>query len=354
MSETMATCMDLAAGLGRGAFFTNVERPRRVAVAVVAAFVVAEAAVLLLRPRDGVIAPVPVDPRSYFTRRRDRARSRLSATASSRSSPPARRSRLGAARAGSCAAHRRACAGRSGGRCSWRRAPARRCRSGFAVAQLPVGGDRHQRAVDVGLSTQSWGAVAGRRRPSRPAIGAVFAGGGAAVALALMRRFPRGWWVPGSVAGGRASPRPASTSGPVVLDPIFNEFTPLPEGRTRADVLALAREAGVEVGQVYEVDASRRTTAANAYVTGLGPHQARRPLRHPAQGLHAATRCASWSPTSSATCTTATCRAACSTSRWWRRRALFAASLLTRAARARRAAARAGGAAGAGALGRAS
>jgi STE24 endopeptidase len=44
----------------------------------------------------------------------------------------------------------------------------------------------------------------------------------------------------------------------------------LPEGRTRADVLALAREAKVDVGQVYEVDASRRTTASNAYVTGLG------------------------------------------------------------------------------------
>ena len=36
-------------------------------MAVVAAFVVAEAAVLLLRPRDGVIAPAPVDPGSYFT-----------------------------------------------------------------------------------------------------------------------------------------------------------------------------------------------------------------------------------------------------------------------------------------------
>jgi STE24 endopeptidase len=58
--------------------------------------------------------------------------------------------------------------------------------------------------------------------------------------------------------------------GPVVLDPIFNKFTALPGGRTRADVLALAREAGVDVGQVYEVDASRRTTASNAYVTGLG------------------------------------------------------------------------------------
>ena len=58
---------------------------------------------------------------------------------------------------------------------------------------------------------------------------------------------------------------------PVVLDPIFNDFTPLPEGEMRSDVLALARAAGVTVGEVYSVDASRRTTAANAYVTGLGP-----------------------------------------------------------------------------------
>jgi STE24 endopeptidase len=35
-------------------------------------------------------------------------------------------------------------------------------------------------------------------------------------------------------------------------------------------VLGLARRAGVDVGQVYEVDASRRTSAANAYVNGIG------------------------------------------------------------------------------------
>ena len=35
-------------------------------------------------------------------------------------------------------------------------------------------------------------------------------------------------------------------------------------------MLDLARRAGVDVGEVYSVDASRRTTAANAYVTGLG------------------------------------------------------------------------------------
>jgi STE24 endopeptidase len=51
---------------------------------------------------------------------------------------------------------------------------------------------------------------------------------------------------------------------------LFNKFTKLPPGATRSDVLELARESGVDVGEVYEVDASRRTTAANAYVTGIG------------------------------------------------------------------------------------
>ena len=36
-------------------------------------------------------------------------------------------------------------------------------------------------------------------------------------------------------------------------------------------MLELALAAGVKVGEVYSVDASRRTTAANAYVAGLGP-----------------------------------------------------------------------------------
>jgi STE24 endopeptidase len=57
----------------------------------------------------------------------------------------------------------------------------------------------------------------------------------------------------------------------VLLAPVFNDFTPLPPGQTREDVLELAGAAGVQVGEVYSVDASRRTTAANAYVTGLGP-----------------------------------------------------------------------------------
>ncbi|HEV2787741.1 MAG TPA: M48 family metalloprotease, partial [Solirubrobacteraceae bacterium] len=95
------------------------------------------------------------------------------------------------------------------------------------------------------------------------------AGLGAGAAVGLMRRMPRGWWAPGAVivvAFGVVS----IYAGPVVLDPLFNTFKPLPAGQVREDVLELAGRAGVDVGEVYSVDASRRTTAANAYVAGLG------------------------------------------------------------------------------------
>ena len=59
-------------------------------------------------------------------------------------------------------------------------------------------------------------------------------------------------------------------AAPVLLDPLFNRFEPLPAGATRTDVLELAERSGVDVGEVLVMDASRRTTAANAYVTGIG------------------------------------------------------------------------------------
>ena len=96
------------------------------------------------------------------------------------------------------------------------------------------------------------------------------AGGAGAGVVAVTRRYPSTWWAP-AAAGSVVVGSVLAAVAPVVLDPIFNDFTPLPEGETRSDVLELARSAGVKVGEVYSVDASRRTTAANAYVTGLGP-----------------------------------------------------------------------------------
>jgi STE24 endopeptidase len=51
---------------------------------------------------------------------------------------------------------------------------------------------------------------------------------------------------------------------------VFNDFEEVRAGQLRDDVLELAREADVDVGEVLVMDASRRTTAANAYVAGLG------------------------------------------------------------------------------------
>ena len=245
----------------------GVDRGRlRLPIALVAAVVAAEAAVLLLRPREGVIEPAPVSARSYFSpaqldRARDFRRPQLALYGATllveggllillirrppaRLRGPFRRPILAGAAAG----------------------------AGLSIAltavALPIGAVMRQRAIDVGLVTQSWGGWAVDLAKS-VAIEGVLAAAGAAILLGLQRRFSRHWWVPGG-AGVVALGVVFLYAGPVVLDPVFNRFTRLPAGQTRTDVLALAKQADVKVGEVYEVDASRRTTAANAYVTGLG------------------------------------------------------------------------------------
>ena len=125
-----------------------------------------------------------------------------------------------------------------------------------------------ERAKDVGLVTQDWVGYAGDVAKNA-GIGAVIAAAGGALFVLGLRRLGERWWIAGAVivvAYGAAT----TYASPVVLDPLFNDFRKLPAGELRSDVLRLAREAGVDAGEVYEVDASRRTTAANAYVAGVG------------------------------------------------------------------------------------
>jgi STE24 endopeptidase len=140
---------------------------------------------------------------------------------------------------------------------------------GMTVLGLPLSALARRRAMRVGLVTQPWSGWAGDLI-KQLGIESVLAGGAGAAITGLIRRYPRTWWLPaalGSVALGTL----LGALAPVLLDPIFNDFEPLPEGDLRSDVLALAEAAGVEVGEVYSIDASRRTTGANAYVSGLGP-----------------------------------------------------------------------------------
>jgi len=244
-----------------------VDRARlRWPVAIAAAVVVAEVAVLLLRPREGVIEPAGVRAESYFSasqidRARDYNRPQLAlygaglvvqigvlglliARPPRRLGGPFRRPLLAAAVTGAALSVT------------------------VSAAVLPLRVAGRERARDYGLITQGWGGYA-RDQAVSWGIGGAIAGAGAAAGVALIRRFPRRWWIPGSaVAVGFGVI--TIYAGPVVLDPLFNTFKALPAGEVRSDVMELARKAGVDVGEVYETDASRRTTAANAYVTGLG------------------------------------------------------------------------------------
>jgi STE24 endopeptidase len=136
------------------------------------------------------------------------------------------------------------------------------------VVGLPFGALRERRSREFGLSTQDWSSWSADLAKST-VIGTVFAGGGGAMVVALVRRFPRSWWAVGTL-GTVALSVVFQLLAPVLLDPIFNKFTPLEDGEVRSDVLSLANAAGVNVGEVYRVDASRRTTGVNAYVNGLG------------------------------------------------------------------------------------
>jgi len=51
---------------------------------------------------------------------------------------------------------------------------------------------------------------------------------------------------------------------------LFNKFTPLPEGELRTTLCTMFEEAGYKLKDIYVMDASKRTTKANAYCGGIG------------------------------------------------------------------------------------
>jgi STE24 endopeptidase len=239
--------------------------------AVVAAVVVAEAAVWLLRP-DGVIDPPAVSESSYFTaaqleRAHDfRDLQRLIGLGGLVAEGAVLALLVARPPLGFVARGERLVRGRP-------LAAAAVVGVGLVVAvqvvALPFAAWAHERAADVGLSTQGWGAWISDRAKAG-AVAAALGAAGAALFSGLIRRFPRGWWLAG--AGAVVAIEVVFVwLAPVLLDPLFNRYDELPQGRTRAAVTQLAQKAGVDVGEVLVVNASRRTTAANAYVGGLGP-----------------------------------------------------------------------------------
>ena len=195
----------------------------------------------LLRPaRAGRVDPAPIDVNDRTSARRDRAR---------RARSPGPQLALGLARARSSSRCSPLLARRPPRPCSGAR-PSRSLGGAVAGAGLVGGAARRRRcrsaalarrrAIAVGLVTQSWRRLgrrpgqgdgdrgrARRRAPARPSL----------VATAAL---------PAQLVGARRGRRRSSSaarsprSRRCVLDPVFNTFTPLPEGETRSDVLELA------------------------------------------------------------------------------------------------------------------
>ncbi|GAA0567581.1 M48 family metallopeptidase [Paractinoplanes ferrugineus] len=137
------------------------------------------------------------------------------------------------------------------------------------VVTLPFAAWRHVVVVRYDISTQSWAAWTADLLKSW-AVGAVI-GAVALLGFYTITHFaPRWWWAFGGF-GAAGLVVLLSFILPVLVEPVFNKFTPMPDGPLRTSLLELADRDGVPVRDVLVADASRRTKAVNAYVSGIGP-----------------------------------------------------------------------------------
>ena len=88
------------------------------------------------------------------------------------------------------------------------------------------------------------------------------------VYLAL-KKAPRTWWIYVSVVFVFFTVLLINLA-PVLIMPLFNVYTPLPQGEIRDKLIALSEKAGVKVEGIYEMDMSKQTKKANAMFTGIG------------------------------------------------------------------------------------
>lgn len=136
------------------------------------------------------------------------------------------------------------------------------------LVTLPLDAWREGVLRDYGLSTQTWGMwlLDGLKGLG---ISVALTSLGLMVLVWLARRLPQWWFVPASL-GAIVVTFAMSFAYPVLIEPVFNEFSPMADDELRTELLAMAERDGLPVDEVLVADASRRTTSLNAYVSGLG------------------------------------------------------------------------------------
>ncbi len=100
------------------------------------------------------------------------------------------------------------------------------------------------------------------------AVSAVLGGLFVAGMYALVRRTPRTWWLWGSGLAA-ATIGLLLLIGPVFIAPMFNRYTPLPDGPVKAALEELKTKAGVSDAPLVVFDGSRQSKNFTANVSGL-------------------------------------------------------------------------------------
>src|SRR3954447_14031881 len=136
------------------------------------------------------------------------------------------------------------------------------------LVTLPFAVLLRRRVLDFGLSHQAWGAFFVDLAKGL-AVDLVATSIAVVVLVGVARRWPRAWpALAGLMLAGLVML--GSFAYPLLVEPLFNSFTPLPDGTLRTQIFELADREGVHIDDVLVADASRRTTTLNAYVSGFG------------------------------------------------------------------------------------
>ncbi len=101
------------------------------------------------------------------------------------------------------------------------------------------------------------------------AIGFVFLVALTGGALHIVRSFPRSWWLLVWAFFAFVTIFVMYIS-PYLIEPLFNKYEPLQAEGLEEEIRALLAKAGLRIGKVLQVDASRRSGHSNAYFTGIG------------------------------------------------------------------------------------
>ena len=86
---------------------------------------------------------------------------------------------------------------------------------------------------------------------------------------ALIRRAGPRWWI---WSGGLTAAALAAflLAAPVFIEPIFNDFEPVPAGEVRDALVGMAQRAGVPADRIFVYDGSRQSNNFTANVSGVG------------------------------------------------------------------------------------